>query len=318
MLPSAVCRLLSLPHRVKNLRLPNVEIVDLREEVQRRTTRGAIHRQLHQAMHETLLAKGQIILLLNRRGYSTQIHCPACGEAIKCRDCDVSLTYHKEKDILLCHYCDYFISVPNTCPKCQFAGVRFVGFGTEKLEIEVKARFPNATVKRVDTDTMQKPGEHDRVFSQFRNGEVQILLGTQMIAKGLDFPNVMLVGVINADTALHFPDFRAQERTFHLITQVAGRTGRGERGGRVIVQTFSPDNLAIQAAAKHDYKKFVEQELPMRKLKDVVYPPYGKMIRISLCGVCGNWVRCQVVGRISRLVWSLWKLGKMSGCGQDH
>jgi primosomal protein N' (replication factor Y) len=162
--------------------------------------------------------------------------------------------------------------------------MKYFGFGTQKLEVEVKARFPNASVLRMDTDTMQGHGSHERAFAQFRSGNTQILLGTQMIAKGLDFPNVTLVGVINADTALHFPDFRAQERTFHLITQVAGRTGRGERGGRVIIQTFSPDNPAIQAAAKHDYRKFVEQELPMRKLKDVVYPPYGKMIRIVVRG----------------------------------
>ena len=275
---------LSLPHRVKNLQLPNVEIVDLREEVRLRTTRGAIHRQLHRAMHETLLAKGQIILLLNRRGFSTQIQCPACGEAVKCPHCDVSLTHHKTEEIALCHYCDYQMPVPKECPKCKFASVRFFGFGTQKLEAEVKSRFPNASVLRMDTDTMQGHGAHERAFAQFRSGEVQILLGTQMIAKGLDFPNVMLVGVINADTALHFPDFRAQERTFHLITQVAGRTGRGERGGRVIIQTFSPDNPAIQAAAQHDYQRFVEQELPMRKQKNIVYPPYGKMIRIVVRG----------------------------------
>jgi primosomal protein N' (replication factor Y) len=168
--------------------------------------------------------------------------------------------------------------VPKECPKCRFVGIRHIGFGTEKLEPEIKSRFPNATVLRMDTDSMQGHGAHECALSQFRSGQVQILLGTQMIAKGLDFPNVMLVGVINADTALHLPDFRASERTFHLITQVAGRTGRGERGGRVILQTFCPDHPAIMAAAKHDYSQFVRQELPMRK--SLGYPPYCQIIRI--------------------------------------
>jgi primosomal protein N' (replication factor Y) len=271
-----------MPHRVNNLRLPEVEIVDLREEVRLQTTSGAIHRQLHQAMHETLAAKGQIILLLNRRGFSTQIQCPACGEPVKCPHCDVSLTHHKTEEIALCHYCNYQIPVPKVCPKCRFTGVRYFGFGTQKLESEVKSRFPNASVLRMDTDTMQRHGAHEQALSQFRSGKVQILLGTQMIAKGLDFPNVTLVGVINADTALHFPDFRASERTFHLITQVAGRTGRGERGGRVIIQTSQPDHPAILAAAKHDYGKFVQQELPVRKM--LGYPPFSQMIRIVVRG----------------------------------
>jgi primosomal protein N' (replication factor Y) len=274
--------MLSMPHRVKNLPMPQVEIVDLREEVRNRTTRGAIHRQLHQAIHETLIGKGQIILLLNRRGFSTQIQCPACGEAVKCPHCDISLTHHKTEEIALCHYCDYQIPAPAACPQCRFSGIRYTGFGTQKLELEIKARFPQAAVLRMDTDTMQGPGAHERALSQFRNGNVQILLGTQMIAKGLDFPNVTLVGVINADTALHLPDFRASERTFHLITQVAGRTGRGEKGGRVIIQTFSPDHPAILAAAKHDYERFVRQELPVRKL--LGYPPFSQMIRIVVRG----------------------------------
>ena len=273
---------LTMPNRVKNLRLPGVHIVDLREEIRMMTTRGAIHRQLHQAIHETLAAKGQIILLLNRRGFSTQIQCTACGEPVKCPNCDVALTHHKIEEIALCHYCDFQIPLPKECPKCRFFGMRFMGFGTQKLEQEIKHRFPTASILRMDTDTMHRPGSHEQALAQFRNGQVQILLGTQMIAKGLDFPNVMLVGVINADTALHFPDFRAAERTFHLITQVAGRTGRGDRGGRVIVQTFQPDHPAILAAASHDYSGFVQQELPMRKL--LGYPPYSRMIRIVIRG----------------------------------
>jgi primosomal protein N' (replication factor Y) len=275
-------KLVTMPNRVKNRQLPRVEIVDLREEIRNRITRGAIHRQLHVAIRTALEEKGQVILLLNRRGFATHIQCPACGETLKCPHCDVALTHHKTEEIALCHYCGYQVPAPNRCPACLFPNIWYAGFGTQKLEIEIRSRFPKASVLRMDTDTMQGPGSHERALTQFRNGNVQILLGTQMIAKGLDFPNVTLVGVINADTALHLPDFRATERTFHLITQVAGRTGRGEKDGRVIIQTFSPDHPAILAAAKHDYKKFVEQELPIRKL--LGYPPYTKMIRIVIRG----------------------------------
>jgi primosomal protein N' (replication factor Y) len=275
-------QLISMPNRVKNLRLPLVEIVDLREEIRNRLTRGAIHRQLHVAIRSALNEKGQVILLLNRRGFSTHIQCPSCGEVLKCPNCNVSLTHHKTEEIALCHYCDYQIPAPTHCPQCRFPGMWYGGFGTQKLETEIKSRFPDASVLRMDTDTMQGHGAHERALSQFREGKVQILLGTQMIAKGLDFPNVTLVGVINADTTLHLTDFRASERTFHLITQVAGRTGRSERGGRVIIQTFSPDHPAILAAARHDYRTFVTQELPMRKL--LGYPPYTKMIRIVIRG----------------------------------
>ncbi|MDR2704409.1 MAG: primosomal protein N', partial [Planctomycetaceae bacterium] len=292
-------KLISMPNRVKNLRMPLVEIVDLREEIRNRSTRGAVHRQLHVAIRSALDEKGQVILLLNRRGFSTHIQCPACGEALKCPNCDVSLTHHKTEEIALCHYCDYQIPAPTRCPKCQFSGIWYGGFGTQKLETEIKSRFPEASVLRMDTDTMQGHGAHERALTLFREGKVQILLGTQMIAKGLDFPNVTLVGVINADTALHLPDFRASERTFHLITQVAGRTGRGEKGGRVIIQTFSPDHPAILAAAKHDYKTFVTQELPMRKL--LGYPPYTKMIRIVVRGENEIKTRDFAVGFVERI-----------------
>ncbi len=275
-------RLLSMPSRVRGLALPSVKIVDLREAVRSRTTRGSIHQQLHGAIAAALKDGGQVILLLNRRGFSTQIQCPACGKTVQCPECDVALTHHRTEEIALCHYCDYQIPAPAKCPSCGFLGIRYSGFGTQKLEQEIKARFPEAAVLRMDTDTMQGHGSHERALRQFREGKVQILLGTQMIAKGLDFPNVTLVGVINADTALHLPDFRASERTFLLITQVAGRTGRGEKGGRVIVQTFNPDHPAILAAAGHDYHRFVEQELPFRET--LGYPPYSKMARIVFRG----------------------------------
>ena len=274
--------LISMFHRVGKRALPPVKIVDLREAVRSRDTKGAIHRQLHAAIYDSLQRQEQVILLLNRRGFSTQIQCPACGVVVRCPDCDVSLTHHRTEEIALCHYCDYQIPAPAKCPDCGFPGIRYSGFATQKLEQEIKNRFPEASVLRMDTDTMQGHGAHERALARFRSGEIRILLGTQMIAKGLDFPNVTLVGVINADTALHLPDFRASERTFHLITQVAGRTGRAEKEGRVIVQTFNPDHPAIVAASRHDYSQFVDKELPIREVLD--YPPFSKMLRIVFRG----------------------------------
>ena len=183
----------------------------------------------------------------------------------------------------MCHYCDYQQPTPHECPECGAAAIHFRGLGTQRLEAEVRARFPEASVLRMDTDAMQSPGSHDRALAAFRDGKVQILLGTQMIAKGLDFPNVTLVGVINADTALHLPDFRAAERTFQLVTQVAGRTGRGEKGGRVLVQTFSPEHPAIRAAVKHDFGAFAGEELPIRQAHG--YPPTAAMIRLIVRGI---------------------------------
>jgi primosomal protein N' (replication factor Y) len=275
-------RLISMPRRVRNLPMPAVRTVDLRTEIASRRTRGAIHRQLHQAMRESLEAGGQVILLLNRRGFSTHIQCPACGNAMKCPHCDISLTHHRSEEIVLCHYCDHQVPTPRQCPECDFAGIRYSGLGTQKLEMEVRRRFPDVSCLRMDTDTMQGQGAHEKALASFRRGEVRILLGTQMIAKGLDFPRVTLVGVIQADTALHLPDFRASERTFHLITQVAGRTGRGDHGGRVIIQTFNPDHPAIVAAVDHDFRKFAQRELPLRQM--LGYPPFSEMARIVLRG----------------------------------
>ncbi|HYW79029.1 MAG TPA: primosomal protein N', partial [Thermoguttaceae bacterium] len=191
-------------------------------------------------------------------------------------------THHRTKEIALCHYCDYEVPAPVRCPQCEFAGIRYSGQGTQRLEAEIQARFPGIPCLRMDTDTMQGRGSHERALDLFRSGKVRILLGTQMIAKGLDFPNVTLVGVINADTALHLPDFRAAERTFHLVTQVAGRTGRGEKGGRVLVQTFNPEHPAIQAAVRHDYAAFAATELPIRQM--LRYPPFASMIRLVIRG----------------------------------
>ena len=275
-------RLVSMPSRVLNLGLPSVRAVDLREEAHRRGGYGALSRPLCQAMEVSLKEGGQIMLMLNRRGFSTHVQCPACGFVLKCPSCDVSMVFHRQANHVACHWCDHREAPPTHCPDCKDANIRFGGFGTQKLEAEVQARFPKSSVLRMDTDTMRRPGSHEVALDAFRRGEVQILLGTQMIAKGLDFPNVTLVGVINADTALHWPDFRASERTFHLVTQVAGRTGRGKQGGRVLVQTLSPDHPAIVAAMKHDYQSFATQELPEREM--LGYPPFGRLGRIVVRG----------------------------------
>ena len=275
-------RLVELPRRIRDRPLPEVGIIDLRLEHRNRYTRGAISRPLHRAIVQALRERGQVILLLNRRGFSTTIQCPACGVVVKCPHCDLPLTHHRAGELAMCHYCEYRIAAPARCPDCGFEGIRYAGLGTQRLEAEVRARFPEASCLRMDSDTMRKPGSHEQALARFREGQIDVLLGTQMIAKGLDFPNVTLVGVINADLALHFPDFRAAERTFQLVTQVAGRTGRGERGGRVLVQTYSPQHLAIEAASRHDYALFADGELPVRR--QYGYPPYARMIRLIARG----------------------------------
>ena len=275
--------LVEMPRRVLNRPMPAVGTIDLRGEKARGAlSGGAISRHLLTAIKSALDDGGQVMLLLNRRGFSTHIQCPACGHAVRCPQCDIALTHHRKEEIALCHYCDYEIPTPKSCPMCGFAGIRYWGLGTQRLEAEIRARFPDVLCLRMDTDAMQAPGSHQRALAAFRSGKVRILLGTQMIAKGLDFPNVTLVGVINADTALHFPDFRAAERTFQLVTQVAGRTGRGPRGGRVLVQTFNPDHAAIRAAVRHDYAAFAAGELPLRQM--LRYPPFTSMIRLVVRG----------------------------------
>lgn len=275
-------QLVSMPHRVLDRPMPEVGTIDLRDQQYSARSRGAISFVLHRAMHTALEAGGQVILLLNRRGFATHIQCPACGNVLRCPNCDIALTHHRSLEIALCHYCDYQVPAPRECPQCRFAGIRYGGLGTQRLEAEVRARFPGVDTLRMDTDTMQTRGSHEKALALFRSGKVKILLGTQMIAKGLDFPNVTVVGVINADTALHLPDFRAAERTFQLVTQVAGRTGRGPKGGRVLVQTFNPDHPAIQAAIRHDFAAFANQELPIRKM--LSYPPFSSMIRLLVRG----------------------------------
>ena len=274
-----------MPRRIADRPMPAVRLVDLRTE----KLRGALSRQLCQAMEQTLRDDGQIILLLNRRGYSTHVRCPACSALVKCKHCDVAMTFHREDRTMLCHWCDYREAPPSVCPECGSGTIRYGGLGTQKLEGEVRARFPGVAVARMDADTTRGANAHEVALDKFRHGETRVLLGTQMIAKGLDFPNVTLVGVVNADSALHLPDCRAAERTFQLVTQVAGRTGRGPRGGRVIVQTFAPAPPALEAAATHDFVRFASRELPERQRDG--YPPFSSLARVIARGATEPHVR---------------------------
>eukprot|EP00913_Durusdinium_trenchii_P028370 g26598.t1 len=280
--------LLSLPRRVAGLPLPPVVVVDVRNDPHI-SHGGGIGRALATAMQTALENGGQIILFLNLRGFTPTLWCRACGTAVKCPHCDISLTWHKDRDIALCHSCDFETKAIIQCPECTKPGLQHLGMGTQRLEAEVNARFRKYKCVRMDSDSMRKPGSHDETLSAFDRGEIDILLGTQMIAKGLDFPNVTLVGVINADTVLHQPDIRAAERTFQLISQVAGRTGRGRKGGRVFVQTWSPGEPAILKAAEHDYVGFAQVELQHRR--DLDAPPYRHLVRVIFRGPVEEQVR---------------------------
>ncbi len=302
-LPTAHCPLptdllLTLANRVERLPLPPVTIVDTRNDPM--ISRGAaIGRALGSQMQLALKDKGQIILFLNLRGFSPTVWCKKCGEGVRCPHCDITLTFHKDRNRVLCHSCDYEAEPLTQCPKCGQPGVYYFGIGTQRLEQEVKAKFPGVPCLRMDSDTMKKAGSHDEALERFRSGEVSILLGTQMIAKGLDFPNVTLVGVINADTMLHSPDLRASERTFQLIAQVAGRTGRSDRGGRVFVQSACPTEPPIALAAKHDYLGFVTHELKHRREANA--PPFTSLTRVILRGAIEDRVKTEVLAMAALL-----------------
>ncbi|MDR4497840.1 MAG: primosomal protein N' [Candidatus Scalindua sp.] len=272
----------TLKSRIGDNPLPRVQIVDMRGEIQRGKRQSCISRYLELNMKKCLAQKGQIILFLNRRGFSSFVNCRRCGFVLMCKKCDISLTYHKKQDVVICHYCYHEASVPKECPECKNPGINFFAFGTEKIEEEIKAKFPSYRLLRMDSDTMRGNNAHEKALSAFKRGDIDILLGTQMIAKGLDFPNVTLVGVLSADTIIHLPDFRASERTFQLLSQVAGRTGRGSQEGLVIIQTFNPEHYSIIFAASHDYDGFAKKELEYRK--QLYYPPYGRLARIVLRG----------------------------------
>ena len=296
-IPEEKIRRIEMPHRIDNRPLPRVEVVDLREEFKQR--RALFSQRLVEAMTERLVKKQQIILFLNRRGYAQFVLCRDCGWAAKCPNCAVSLAFHAYDRSLKCHHCDFTGRAPITCPDCGGAKVKAFGIGTEKVEEEVRAVFPTARVARMDRDTTAHKGAHTRIVREFKQGDADILIGTQMVAKGLDFPNVTLVGVISADTAINMPDFRAAERTFQLLTQVAGRSGRGRTPGEVIIQTFSPDHYAIQAAIQHDYPRFYKQEILFRQ--ELKYPPFSRFVNL----ICGDENEAKAQGRATSLVVAL-------------
>jgi primosomal protein N' (replication factor Y) len=276
-------RLLSLPDRVGGGTLPPVRLIDLREErKQSKEKKGArseaglvLTAPLIEAMRDRLRRGEQTILLLNRRGYSSFVQCRECGDVEICPACSISLTYHRGKSRLVCHHCRHEQPAPERCPRCGSTDLSFRGLGTEQVERVVAETFPEARLARMDVDTTSGKWSHHEILGRVERGEVDILLGTQMIAKGLDFPNVTLVGVVNADVGMHLPDFRATERTFQLLSQVAGRAGRGELGGDVLIQTALPEHYAIQAALTHDYVAFATRELKERR-----HPAYPPMVRL--------------------------------------
>lgn len=275
-----VYKLLRLPNRVNGKNLPKVIIVDMNEAFKK--TKGHFSNDLLESIRGCLLRGEQSILLLNRRGYASFVTCKNCGFTFKCPNCDITLTYHKSSNTLRCHYCGYGEKGYNECPKCHEKGLNNLGIGTQKIEEELRKYIPEARILRMDYDTTSKKGMHLKMIESFKNHEYDILLGTQMVAKGLDFANVTLVGAINADTSLNIPDFRSGENTFSLLSQVAGRSGRSEKEGIVIIQTFNPDHYAISYVQKHDYLSFYRQEMDIRRR--LKYPPYYYLCCIKISG----------------------------------
>lgn len=272
-----IYELLELTERYNKVVLPEVSIVDMREEL-KRGNRSIISSELYSKMKDTLEAGRQVILFLNRRGYSTFVSCRECGYVARCPGCGLSLTYHKAGGQAVCHYCGYHEPAPNKCPECGSKYIRYFGSGTEKLEEAVSDLFPEYAAERLDLDTVKRKGELTRKLKAFRSGKTQILIGTQIIAKGLDFRNVGLSGIVSADVSLNIPDFRSPERTFQLITQAAGRAGRGDSQGHVVIQTYSPEHYAVAFASQHDYKGFFETEKQLRAYMG--YPPYSDLFQI--------------------------------------
>jgi primosomal protein N' (replication factor Y) (superfamily II helicase) len=276
--------LLELPQRVDDQKMPHVRVVDMRQAAYKEKGPPIFSPQLKEAITQRLEKGEQTILFLNRRGYSSSLVCEKCGHVCECPNCSLALTYHRPEQLLRCHICNWSEAVPKICPneKCKNPGIRYSGLGTQKVEDVLGKIFPRARVKRMDADVMKRKEDYRRVLDPFKHGDIDILIGTQMIAKGLHFPNVTLVGIIYADMALHQPDFRAGERTFQLLTQVAGRAGRGDIEGEVFVQAFTPFHPAIQFARRHDFNGFFEQELEFRK--QLNYPPFSRVALLTLKG----------------------------------
>ncbi|MGH2117811.1 primosomal protein N' [Aerococcus sp. L_32] len=276
---NGVYQLLEMPERSNQKPLPPVEMIDMREEFKHKNY-YQFSRQLRDQMQATMDRGEQVALMLNRRGFANFMQCRDCGYTFQCPNCDVSLTYHYHDKQLQCHYCGYNEARPQRCPDCGQTHLREFGTGTEKVEQEINELFPNKTVARMDMDTTRRKGSHERILKQIADKKADILLGTQMIAKGLDFPNITLVGIINADTTLYLPDFRAAERTFQLLTQMSGRAGRGDLDGQVLIQTYNPDHYALTLAKDHDYDRFYQTEMQYRKLNQ--YSPYYYTVRFTI------------------------------------
>jgi primosomal protein N' (replication factor Y) len=266
--------LATLPERVSGRPLPPIEVVDLRDELQAGNT-NALSLTLDRALQECHADGGQSILFLNRRGTSTVVLCRTCGEALTCTNCSVSLVHHVDRASCDCHYCGLSIPMPNACPTCGSRTIRALGMGTERLEREVRERFPALRLIRMDRDTTRSRDAYFDIYDRFRRHEADCLIGTQMVAKGWDLGNVRLVGIVNADTSLHFPDYRSGELTFSLLTQVAGRAGRGDEPARVVLQTYSPGHYAVRHATTHDYLGFAHDEIRVRKA--LRFPPYARL-----------------------------------------
>ena len=275
--PENQLTLLELNERVAGRPLPEVELVDMRGEFER-GNHSVLSGRLKAALGECLGKGEQALLFINRRGHSTFVSCRKCGYVVKCGQCDVSMTYHQAENLLKCHYCGNTLPPPKVCPNCGSAYIKYFGAGTQKVAEEVRRLFPEARIVRMDVDTTREKDAHERILNRFRSGEANVLIGTQMIAKGLDFPNVTLVGAVAADMTLNLPDYRSAERTFQLITQVAGRAGRAGKPGRAIVQTYDPDHYAIKLAAAQDYRAFYRRESAFRK--SALYPPFTKIARV--------------------------------------
>ena len=266
-----VYHLLTLSRRMNNQALPAVEIVDMREEL-REGNRSMFSRALFEKLQDRLVKKQQTVLFLNKRGHSSFVMCRDCGYVLRCPHCDISLTYHRFNEQMKCHYCGFETRVPKQCPECKSEHIRYFGSGTQKVEEELRKLLPEAKVIRMDVDTTTRKGSHERLLTEFHEGKADILLGTQMIAKGLDFPNITLVGVLSADTMLHLPDFRASEKTFQLLTQVSGRAGRHQLAGEVVIQTYTPEHYSIELAGEQDFDQFYAKEMMIRKIHK--YPPF--------------------------------------------
>lgn len=276
-----VYQLVELKHRVNNYPLATANIVDLGAEI-RQGQKGLLSRPLKKAMLETLTRKEQIVLLLNKRGYAPSVMCPKCRTVFKCPECDVPLKYHKDTNTLNCHYCNYVTKYPSVCPKCGYQHLRNIGYGTQRIEEVIQGEFPVAKVVRMDLDSVKMQKGYERILNGIEDHEYDILLGTQLVAKGLDFPNITLVGVLNADVGLFNGNFRANEEVFQLLTQVLGRAGRGEKKGAAYIQTFNPDHFVIKLAAKQDYETFFKTEMNYRHQQK--YPPYRYFALIMLTG----------------------------------